>query len=504
MTDWKRPASNFLIGNPRATLPGLLDCLQFRFFHRLRIVALLAGVLLAAVGATAVPAQPSDTATAIRPSPEHPRYWQYEGEPVLLIGGSKEDNLFQASDLEAHLDRLVAAGGNYVRNTMSARDEGNAWAFHRGPDDTYDLNRPNEAYYRRLERLLRWAHERDVVVQIELWDRFDFAREPWLDNPFRPANNVNYTADEIGLENRYPDHPGSNNNPFFRSVPAQNDNESLRRYQEARIERLLDVSLRYPNVLYVVDNETSANPDWGAYWARFVEEAADSAGRPVQVTEMWDDWNLRGEQHRRTLDHPERYDYADVSQNNHQSDQQHWDNLMWVRRHTAGRPWVLNNVKIYGADAGRYGTTRDGVERFWRSILGGSASARFHRPASGIGLNETAQSHLRSARALLKRFDLFAAQPDPTGARLADRSPDEAYLSHVPEAQYAVYFPDGGTVRLRLGDDAGEATYRLAWLDLSASTWATQRRVQGPGAVRLTAPGPGHWIALLTEAGAAP
>ena len=34
----------------------------------------------------------------------------------------------------------------------------------------------------------------EIVVQIELWDRFDFAREPWQDNPFNPKNNDVLTA----------------------------------------------------------------------------------------------------------------------------------------------------------------------------------------------------------------------------------------------------------------------------------------------------------------------
>ena len=466
--------------------------------------ALLAALALLGGAPTTGAAQSTDTPAGVRPSPEHPRYWQYDGEATLLVGGSREDNLFQIDRLEAHLDRLAAAGGNYVRNTMSSRDAGDVWPFHRRADGTYDLERPNEDYYRRLERLLRLAEERDIVVQIELWDRFDFAREPWLENPFRPANNVNYTADEIGLDNRYPEHPGSNNNPFFRAIPAQNDNRRLLRYQEARIGRLLDVSLQFPNVLYVIDNETSATPDWGAYWAQFIRDRADAADRRVQITEMWDDWDLRGEQHRRTLDHPGRYDYADISQNNHQSGQDHWDNLMWVRRYTAERPWILNNVKIYGADTGEYGTTRDGVERFWRSILGGSASARFHRPTSGLGLNATVRSHLRSARRLLDRFDLFAARPDSTGRRLSGRAPNEAYLSAVPGEQYAVYFPDGGAVRLALGEETAGTTYRLAWLDVEDSTWRAERRVDGGGPVRLEAPGEGHWIALLTDAASSP
>ena len=462
-------------------------------------LSFLVGILLGAAPLSGALAQPTDPESlGIRVSPDHPRYWQYRGAPVLLVGGSKEDNLFQVSDLEAHLDLLASVGGNYVRNTMSSRDEGNVWAFHRRDDGTYDLQRPNEEYYRRLERLLRLAYERDIVVQIELWDRFDFAREPWLKNPFRPANNVNYTPEESGLANEYPEHPGSNNNPFFRSVPGQNEQQLLLRFQEARIARLLDVSLQYPNVLYVIDNETSANKDWAAYWTRFVKTRAQAAGRTVPVTEMWDDWNLRASQHRRTFDHPELYDYADVSQNNHKSNQQHWENLRWVRRYTAVRPWILNNVKIYGADGGEYGSTRDGVERFWRSVLGGSASARFHRPSAGIGLNATAQVHLRSVRRLLDRYDLFAAEPMSTS--LTDRGPDEAYLSRVSAGQQVVYFPDGGAVGLDLEPEGeGERTYRLAWLDLEEAAWTAERRLTAEGSVRLEAPERGHWIALLIE-----
>ena len=60
----------------------------------------------------------------IQPYIENPFYWQYQGKPVLLLGGSREDNLFQIPDLEAHLDLLASVGGNYIRCTMSSRDEG--------------------------------------------------------------------------------------------------------------------------------------------------------------------------------------------------------------------------------------------------------------------------------------------------------------------------------------------------------------------------------------------
>ena len=457
------------------------------------------GALLLATATACAPALPSGPASGlpepIRPSAENPRYWEYRGAPVVLIGGSREDNLFQIPDVEEHLDLLVSAGGNYVRNTMSSRDTGNVWPFHRRPDGRYDLERLNDEYFERFERLLRLAAERDVIVQIELWDRFDFAREPWQENPYRPGNNVNYTPAESGLADEYPRHPGQNDNPFFRSIPEHDHQRTLLRYQHAQVDRLLGISFRYPNVLYTMDNETSATEQWGAYWSRYIQRRAAEAGVEVHTTEMWDAWNLRNDQHRRTLDHPELYTFVDISQNNHNTGQEHWDNLQWVRGYTASTPRPLNHVKIYGADSGTYGTDRDAVERFWRSLLGGAASIRFHRPPSGIGLNELSRANLRSARMLLAEYDLFHATPDVESRLLTERDEGEAYLSEARGEQYAVYFPDGGSVGVDLRGAEGDL--RVRWLDVIASQWREAGPLRGGGTATLAAPGGGHWVALI-------
>ncbi|MDP6556201.1 MAG: hypothetical protein QGG71_16145, partial [Pirellulaceae bacterium] len=50
------------------------------------------------------------------------RYWQYKGQPVLLLGGSKTDHIFLAEGLKEHLDEIATVGANFVRNTMSQRE----------------------------------------------------------------------------------------------------------------------------------------------------------------------------------------------------------------------------------------------------------------------------------------------------------------------------------------------------------------------------------------------
>jgi hypothetical protein len=136
--------------------------------------------------------QVEDTGMGIQPSSTNPQYWSYNGRDVILLGGSREDNLFQIADLNEHLDLLVSVGGNYVRNTMSSRDPGNLWPFLRNAEGMYDLNHWNEAYWDRFEKFLKLTAERDIIVQIEIWATFDFYRENWLVNPYNPKNNINY------------------------------------------------------------------------------------------------------------------------------------------------------------------------------------------------------------------------------------------------------------------------------------------------------------------------
>lgn len=437
---------------------------------------------------------------SIRPSVSHPSFWQFRGETIVLLGGSDDDNLFQwnEAELRKQLDRLVNAGGNYIRNTMSSRDEGNLWPFAQGDDGRYDLDHPNEQYWNHFETLLRLALERDIIVQIEVWDRFDFAREPWLANPYNPANNRTYSVEESGLQTRYPNHPGQNDNRFFFSVPELDDNAQVLRYQQAQVDRMLSISLDYPNVLYCMDNETSGRPEWGAYWADYIRNAAGNKGVTVHTTEMWDPWDLSHPMHRHTIDHPERYTFVDISQNNHQRGQAHWDNMQAFRQRLADQPRPMNCVKVYGADTGRFGDDRDGIERFWRNLIGGLASTRFHRPDSGQGLNDRAIEHLRAARMLTEAFDFTSALPDRDSRLLSDRGENEAYLTHLPGKQYAVLFTDGGAVNLDLSGEEG--LFEIRWLDVNQGKWQPSSKVKAGPSISLDSPGDGIWVALLDRA----
>ena len=209
----------------------------------------------------------------IKISSEFPQYWSYKGEIVLLLGGSVEDNLFQIPDLRSQLETLKEVGGNYVRNTMSSRDHGNVWAFYFNPEkERYDLDIWNDEYWRRFENLLKLTSDRDIIVQIEIWATFDFYRENWDKNPFNPKNNDNYSSERVKIPEQIDSHPTLTENPFFWAIPMQHNNIPVLKYQQRFVDKLLSYSLKYGNVLYCIDNETSVTASWGRFWANYIQK----------------------------------------------------------------------------------------------------------------------------------------------------------------------------------------------------------------------------------------
>ncbi len=154
----------------------------------------------------------------IQPYSQNPRYWQYNGKPVMLLGGSQTDHLFLLDGLKKHLDEMQAVGGNYVRNTMSQREAKELKAHKLLPDGKFDLNQWNEEYWTHFQNMLKWTVEREIIVQIEVWDRFDYLTEHWEISPWNPGNNVNYTYEQTGFAAEYPQHSGRDLQSFFHSI----------------------------------------------------------------------------------------------------------------------------------------------------------------------------------------------------------------------------------------------------------------------------------------------
>jgi hypothetical protein len=481
----------------------------------IRFLFLIAAVSVALNTVSISPLSAEDkNADCIQPYSKNPRYWQYKGKPVMLLGGSKTDHIFLLDDLKTHLDEIQAVGANYVRNTMSQREGKDLKPHKLLPDGKFDLDQWNQEYWKRFENMLKWTAEREIFVQIEVWDRFDYSTLNWKTSPWNPGNNVNYTYEQTGFATEYPKHSGQDLQPFFHSIKGMPQYsmklDHIRMYQEAFVAKMLSYSLGYGHVLYCMDNETSTPAQWGQYWVGFIKGEAAEKGVTVCTTDMFDD-AFMAEKAKHTpliFKDAEHYMFADISQvNSRNYDQKHWDSLQWLLRQVNTHPRPSNHTKIYGSGYYSFGTggPEDGVERFWRNILGGSASARFHRPDAGNGLNDFAMASIKAARileGLIKFWDIT-----PQMGLLSDRESNEAYLAAKSGKCYALYFTNGGSVGLDLSGVTG--SFDVTWISVSmgittqtsaAGGYRLMNKTIKPGSiVTLSAPYKGGWVAAIVK-----
>ena len=483
----------------------------------------------------------NQTEDRIQPYAENPTYWQFMGKPILLIGGSSNDNIYQHSydELIEELDRLVEHGGNYVRNTMSSRDEGNIQAFYFDEETgKYDLTRWNDDYWEMFDRFLQATHERGIIVQIEIWATYDFYTRDshtrdgltaWQRNPFNPRNNINYEEGrDSGLISDFRSDHDYLVNPFFYTVMPLSEpfdfslQPTLLKYQQRFVRKVMETSLPYDHVLYVIDNETNADPKWPRYWSQFINNIAADYGKKIEVTEMWDtfdptDGNVEGVSRQsisshffgkrasvsNTLYDTKNYTYLDISNHNFQTGETHYKTglYVWDEIQRSGILRPVNNTKIYGAGEPDWaGSRQEAGERFWRNIFAGHASARFHRPPYGEGNNDFALQHVESMSVLMTELIDDFTRLRPNNCLLHNRQENEAYALADIGNSYVVSFMNGGNVSLDISGIKSE-TATLVWHDVLENTWTSENMNLNPetGLILRTPEDSGFWVAVVKK-----
>ncbi len=470
------------------------------------------------------------------------RYWEYDGQRVLLLGAwnhghnpfidhdtdndRDKQGVSTPAQITQAVDDLAAAGGNCLRCVlnpgMAAGIQGFDFCAKSG--DRYDLNTMTGPFWTRLETFIAQAQDRDIIVQIELWDRFDLVDGSWGSwpgSPWNPKNNVNYTAESSGLATSY----GSfGTHPFLHGVPGHPEYEKapearkkqydlVRSYQDKFVDKLLSITLRYRNVLYCMDNETHIDPAWGRYWMQFIKRKAKARDKRVLTTDMFDDVYRAETSHGLAyqLAHRDAYDYVDVSQaNSRHADQAHWDAVTWIAdaAKKADPPYLLHMTKLYGNDLAlegkpwsswRPGDSDNAIEEWWRDLLAGVAGVRFHRPTAGSGLCTETKNCIRATRKVETRVKFWNVEPRLD--LLTEREPDEAYLAADSGNAYILYFTKngGGAVELKLNEYAGQ-TFELRWVNVGTGDWGPAAKLSGGHAVKIERPDDSaHWVATIVK-----
>ena len=121
---------------------------------------------------------------------------------------------------------------------------------------------------------------------------------------------------------------------------------------------------------------------------------------------------------------------------------------------------------------------------------------RFHRPDSGLGLNDKAVAAIRAARKLESRIPLWSVKA--ANEVLSEREPNEAYTAAAPGRAYALYFPAGGDgVTLDLSTDEG--MFNVSWIDVDTGEWGPEQVITAGTMAGIRTPGDGNWAAAILK-----
>ncbi len=462
-------------------------------------------------------------------------YWRYKGDPTLLLGafnhahnpfidGSTLDTI-QIDPLEViidQMDELAAVGGNYIRCVLDpgGAAKRNIHPHKKNTEGLYDLTEPEGDFWQRLSTFIREAEKRDVIIEIELWNWHDWYGENWKNHPFNPARNTNYSVENSGLAIDYPKEMAVTKHPMAKCVPGQPEYDTaseetrkkydlIRGYQEIYVQKVLDHTFPHKNVLYCMNNETGEKPAWGAYWIKYIKGEASLAGVKVMCTDMTNDMWKASESRAigYYLANPQIYDYINVSQvNNRHRDETHWEKIKWIADEAKSKNFLLNMSKLYGSDqlphpwgGWKHGDSDNAIEEWWRNLIAGVASVRFHRPPHGIGLSEESKACISATREIESIIKFWNVSPRLD--LLSDRESDEAYLAAQAGEEYILYMTHngGGSVGLNLEKYNG-SEFNITWVNIDTAESIQGSPISGGKVVTVNRPdGTAHWVAAICK-----
>lgn len=237
----------------------------------------------------------------------NPRYFE-NNDGIIVLAGFHTWYLFQDAatsdppptpDFGAWLDYCDARGTNYFKiwHHETAQDWPDAanhyfslhpWA-RTGPGTAadgkprFDLDTWNEAYFERLRRYAIMAGNRGYYVCVQLFQGWQIDQkgmsdgDPWAYHPMQAGNNINSIDGDT-------DNDGIGDETRDESIPA------IQAYQEAYVEKVLDLLNDLDHVIYEISNEDGT---YSVTWQQnFVDhihtyEAGLAKQHPVGLTKIW-------------------------------------------------------------------------------------------------------------------------------------------------------------------------------------------------------------------------
>ncbi len=215
----------------------------------------------------------------LRVHPDNPHYFQESttGEAVMIAACAGVVPTSRDFSYAAQIAEMRRYNINYGRvwHFLPWAGENAIWPWARSSTpgarmggrggNKFDMNTWNPVYWNRMKDSVARSDRAGIYCEIHLFDRCGMSpgeRNRWQGNPWASDNNIN------DLET--PDSSGDGTPEFYKFTEKPN----LREQQERYVRKMIDETIRYPNVIYEIENEHWAynNPDWAAYWDRFIKD----------------------------------------------------------------------------------------------------------------------------------------------------------------------------------------------------------------------------------------
>lgn len=240
-------------------------------------------VLFALCSVLAVFGQP------IRPHPENPRYFLYQGKPTVLVTSGEHYGavLNREFDYVRYLDTLRAdrlnltrtfsgtyrevAGNFKIASNVLAPGPGKFLAPWAQVDGKFDLTQWDAEYFARLRSFVAAAGERGIVVELVLFCPL-YEDSMWNASPMNARNNRN----GIGAVGR--------------NDVLNGKDKALTEVQE-RVTRKIVTELRgFDNVYYEICNEPyfgGVTLEWQERIAKVIAETEEGPGAKHMIAQNW-------------------------------------------------------------------------------------------------------------------------------------------------------------------------------------------------------------------------
>ena len=261
----------------------------------------------------------------------------------------------------------------------------------------------------------------------------------------------------------------------------------------------MDYTLGYNHVLYCVNSETPGGLKWYTYWANFIREKASLQNKRVYIGKTWDNLGKEGKKLIEISDPANTIDFFDISEIYNDRDQTIWNKFVFARNYFENYPRPINMTGTSAAGGNNFvDNDQDGIGRFWRNLIGGSAAIQFQTPDSRSGLNVKAISCIKTARKIETMVQFWSLKP--YNNLLSELIENTSYVSADIGRSYVVYIPSGGEATLDVSD--AENPLELFWFEIDPAVMG-KRNAQFPEFVsrqsqlRLKPPGQGNWVAVL-------